>query len=232
MSTRALAVLLTVSACAVASSSASAAEPGSLNLEKKVTVGDGPDAGIFSFSGSWGESFTLSAGSSRSISLLPGEYSFSEQPEPGYDFLGITCSTPSGQASFSSPVATFRVESLRETSCVSTSKPQIDIDVDPDVTGNARLRYKRSCRSPHRMVVWVTAGNARWVSFRAGYKWVATVRRPIKGRLFRTVIRVGSGAVPISAKVRLVAGATPPEIRLSRVASSCLRSPAYAGAHR
>lgn len=210
---------------------ASAQETGALRIEKKVTDGTGPDAGIFTFSGSWGESFPLVAGESRTTVLSPGAYSFSEGPMPGYDFLGIACSGPSGALSSSGFDVTVEVAAAQTTSCTSTSKPIIDIDVDPAITGSAGLRVRRSCARPTRLVAWVRAGNARWVSFRVGGRWVATVHRPIRGKTFRVVTLVGRGATTVSAHVRFVAGASPEERRLRRSVPACQR-PVFAGSSR
>lgn len=211
---------------------APASEPGTLVVAKQVTDGSGPDAGIFAFNGSWGDAWQLIAGGRRATELPAGEYSFTEQLEPGYDFLGISCSTPSGDSAFAEPVATVPVVAGRETACTSASKPKIDINVDPEITGNARLRLQRSCSRPHRLVARVVAGNASRVSFRVNYRWVTTVRRPVRGSIFQAVARVGRGAVPVSARVRFVAGASPEQERLTRVAASCLRNPAFAGKRR
>jgi hypothetical protein len=211
------------------SSASAAADPGTLAITKEVTQGAGPDAGVFLFSGSWGEDFALAAGASRSLQLPEGSYSFSERPEPGYTFAGIECLGPTGRLAFATPSATVPLAAGQTTSCTSASEPIIDIDVGAETTGNARLRSRRSCLRPGRLVLTVEAGNANWVSFRVGYRWKKTVRRPVRGSIFRLVTSVGRGAVATSARVRFLPGANPQEARLSKRVGSCLWSPAFAG---
>lgn len=219
--------LVMVGAMGIAASGAGA-DVGSLKVSKQVTDGVGPDAGVFSFTGSWGESFDLAAGASKVTELEAGSYELSEEKEPGYKFLGMSCSGPTGTINTEQPSIRAEVVAGQETACLSRSQPIIDISVEPEVTGNARLKVKRSCREPNRLVAWVVAGNARRVSFRLNGRWVKTVRRPVRGDVFRTVQRVSSGRVRVSARVVFVAGASPSSARLSKTVGSC-RSPAYTG---
>lgn len=211
--------------------SAAGAELGRLSVSKQVTDGTGPDAGVFSFGGSWGETFDLAAGESKSSALEAGSYAISEELESGYNFLGVSCSGPGGTISSTVPEIRAEVAGGQETSCVSRSQPIIDISVEPEATGSARLRVKRSCREPDRLVAWVIAGNARRVSFRLKGRWVRTISRPIRGEVFRLTERVGSGRVRVEARVVLVEGASPSSLRLGETMGSC-RRPAYAGGFR
>lgn len=208
------------------------ASDGTLVIAKQVTAGSGPDAGIFTFRGSWGESFLLSAGEQRSTGLPPGTYTVTESPEPGYDSLGASCSGPAGVETFAAPTATASLAAGRSTTCTFTSQPIIDISVEPDVTANARLRARRSCSGRRRLVASVASGNASWVSFSLNGRWVGTARRPSRGRTYRVTTPTPRGKLSLSARVRFSPGSSPPEVRLTRGLAACPSDPAFAGSRR
>lgn len=205
---------------------------GTLVVAKQVTGGSGPDVGIFTFSGSWGESFPLSAGQQKATLLPPGTYTVSESPEPGYIPLGSSCAGPSGTETFPAPTATVNLGSGQATTCTFTSEPIIDIGIQPEVTANARLRATRSCRGHRKLVVLVTTGGATRVSFALNGRWFATGRRPHRGNTFRATTRTGRGPLELSARVTFTRGSSPPESRLTRRIAACPSGPAFAGGSR
>lgn len=224
---RVIAPLLLLAALAAAPQEAPA--NGTLTIRKALTVGSGPYAGAFRFSGSWGEEFELVAGGQSEFVLPGGTYSFSESPVAGFLFVGTSCAGPAGASSFAQPAATVEVVDGSTTTCTSTSTPEINIGVDPESAGSARMRARHRCRPRPRLVAWVRAGNARSVSFSVNGRWVKTIRRPTAGNLFRLSTRAGRGRLRVSAVVRFVAGSTPQETRVTKVLGPCPRSPAFAG---
>jgi len=202
---------------------------GTLVVAKQVTGGTGPDVGIFTFEGSWGESFPLSAGEQKTTTLAAGSYTVTEAPAPGYRARGASCSGPAGTELFAPPAATVSVTAGQAVTCTFTSEPVIDISVEPDVTANARLKASRSCRAGGRLVAQVVAGNATRVSFSVNGRWVGTVRRPYRGHLFRISAKAGTGTLNLAARVVFETGSSPPQARLTRRLAACPSAPAFAG---
>ncbi len=226
---------LALSAALLWSHPVAAQEPageGTLVVAKEVTGGAGPDVGIFTFSGSWGESFPLSAGQQKATLLPAGTYTVSESPEPGYIARGASCAGPTGTETFPAPSATVSLGSGQATTCTFKSDPIVDIGIQPEVTANARLGAIRSCRGHRKLVALVTAGSATRVSFTLNGRWFATGRRPYRGRTFRATTRTGPGPLELSARVTFTRGSSPPELRLTRRIAACPSGPAFAGGSR
>lgn len=199
---------------------------GQLTIQKRVTDGNGPDAGVFSFNPSWSRSFNLSAGEERTFSLEEGVYSFSETLEPGYNFLGIECKTPQGEQSFDTPGVSVGVQAGQTSVCTSSSQPQIDIGVEPEITANAALSVRRRC-PPSRVRAEVRSIAARKVLFYINGRLRKTLTGSRGDGRYRLLAKVPENKGRVKARVEMRKGYTPQRIVVSRAYSVC--KPSFSG---